>query len=69
MLSEEGIAALAERLRGLLDLELLGEDYVYTLIFVERERFQKDRSPTPVVVSNCDDKTTGIVIKLTARSL
>jgi hypothetical protein len=69
MLSDEEIAALAERLKGLLSLELLGEDYAYTLIFIERERFQKDREPTPVVVANCDEKTTANIIKLTARSL
>jgi hypothetical protein len=68
-MSDEQIEALAERLKGLLSLELLGDDYAYTLIFIERERFQKDREPTPVVVSNCDEKTTGNIIKLTARSL
>lgn len=69
MLTEEQIQALAERLRGLLNLELPGDDYAYALIFVERERFQKDREPTPVIVANCAQRTMITMIKLTADAL
>jgi hypothetical protein len=69
MLTDEQVEALAGRLRGLLNLELPGEDYVYTLIFVERERYQKDGEPTPVILANCGETTMKNVVKLTARSL
>jgi hypothetical protein len=69
MLSDEKLEALAERLRGLLNLELPGDDYAYALIFVERDRFQKHSELTPVIVGNCNEKTVGNIIKLTARSL
>jgi hypothetical protein len=68
-LSDEEIEALAERLRGLLNLELRGEDFAYALIFVERERFEKDREPTPVVVANCGETMMKNIVKMTARSL
>jgi hypothetical protein len=69
LLTTEQTEALAARLKGFLSLELPGEEFAYVLIFVERERFQKDKEPTPVVVANLGEKLTVHLIKLTANSL
>lgn len=69
MLTEEQISALAERLRGLLNLELPGEDFAYVLIFIERERFQKDNEPTPILVASVTEKTAANLVKITAKAL
>lgn len=70
MLTTEQMEALAERLRGLLNLELPGEDYAYVLIFIERERYQKDnKEPTPILVASVGEKAAANIVKLTAKAL
>lgn len=69
VLTEEQLEALAERLRGLINLELPGDDFAYALIFIERERFLKNKEPSPVVVSNTSQETMINVVKWTAKSL